>query len=38
MTDFLHALGVGGLTALAIWIGYGVGKLAVWIVNWLERG
>ena len=34
----LHILGAGGVTALLLVVGYGVGRLAVMILEWIERG
>ena len=33
-----HALGVGGVTALVLWVGYGVMWLALFIFEWWEGG
>ena len=41
MTDILHALGVGGVTALAIWIGYVLVWCGLKLAEWWdtdERG
>lgn len=34
--SWLHALGVGGLTALVVWAGYAVMWLALKLVEWIE--
>jgi hypothetical protein len=37
-TTLLHILGVGGITALVIWVGYGVMWLALNLLKWWEGG
>ena len=34
---FLHLLGMGGVTAMVIWIGYGVMWLAMKMVEWWDE-
>lgn len=34
----IHALGVGGVTALVLWVGYGVGRLALFIFELWKGG
>jgi len=33
---FLHALGVGGVTAIVLWVGYGVMWMAMRLLEWWE--
>jgi hypothetical protein len=37
-TTWLHALGVGGITTLVVWVGYGVMWLAIAALTWWEGG
>lgn len=33
--DVLHILGVGGITAIWLWIGYGSGKMIERVIKWI---